>query len=205
MRAPGQPRRSRALAKLLAEVRACQACSGYCHSSRAPCYEPTRPRAVLIVGQAPGTRVHATGIPWNDPSARPAPQLGSRSIASVFYDENRFAIIPVGYCYPGRGRSGDLPPRRECSELWLPRLLARLPRIELILLVGQYAQALYLGDRRKETLTEDGCGHFVNMGPRFVPPPAPLATEPAVAGAKPLVRGQFGPRAATRMPAIRVY
>lgn len=108
---------------------------------------------ILIVGQAPGTRVHASGVPWSDPS-------GDRLRAwtglsdDVFYDESKVAIIPMGFCYPGRGRGGDLPPRRECAELWHARLLAKLPNIELTLLVGQYAQRHFLGPRRKATLTE---------------------------------------------------
>jgi uracil-DNA glycosylase len=108
---------------------------------------------VLIVGQAPGTRVHETGIPWNDPSGdrlRAWIDVGRES----FYDESSFAIVPAGLCYPGRGRSGDLPPRRECAPLWHPRLRPLLRQVRLTLLVGQYAQAYYLGDHRKATLTE---------------------------------------------------
>ena len=126
---------------------------------------------VLIVGQAPGTRVHETGIPWNDPSG----DRLRRWLAidrQRFYDERRFAIIPVGYCYPGRGPSGDMPPRKECAELWLARLLARLPNIELTVLVGQYAQRLYLGRERKKTLTET-VRAYREYGPRFVPLPHP--------------------------------
>jgi uracil-DNA glycosylase len=107
---------------------------------------------ILIVGQAPGPRVHATGIPWNDASGDRLREWLDLD-RETFYDERKFAIIPAGYCYPGRGTSGDLPPRKECSELWLAKLLAELPKIELTLLIGQYAQRLYLGERRKESLT----------------------------------------------------
>jgi uracil-DNA glycosylase len=97
--------------------------------------------------------VHETGIPWNDPSGDRL--RGWMDVPrDVFYDERRIAIIPMGFCYPGRGKGGDLPPRKECAELWLERLLARLPNIELTLLMGQYAHAYYLGSRRKKTLTD---------------------------------------------------
>src|SRR5437879_8023846 len=101
---------------------------------------------MLLVGQAPGARVHMSGIPWDDPSGerlREWMEVGK----DVFYDESRIAIIPMGYCYPGRGKGGDLPPRRECAELWLDHLLAKLPRIELTLLLGQYAPRHFLGSR----------------------------------------------------------
>jgi uracil-DNA glycosylase len=126
---------------------------------------------VLIVGQAPGTRVHATGIPWNDPSGDRL-----RDWLDVdrerFYEAAEFAIIPTGLCYPGRGRSGDLPPRPECAPLWHPRLRAMLPNVELTLLVGQYAQAYYLGERRKPTLTET-VRAWREYQPTFLPLPHP--------------------------------
>jgi uracil-DNA glycosylase len=126
---------------------------------------------VLIVGQAPGTRVHATGIPWNDPSGdRLRDWLAVDR--ETFYDERRFAIIPTGLCYPGRGRTGDLPPRPECAPLWHPRLRALLPRVELTLLIGQYAQAYYLGPRRRATLTET-VHAWREYLPGFLPLPHP--------------------------------
>nr|WP_246152040.1 uracil-DNA glycosylase family protein [Roseospira navarrensis] len=109
---------------------------------------------LLIVGQAPGTRVHATGIPWNDPSGdRLRAWMGVDR--ETFYDEDRVAIVPMGLCYPGRlPRGGDAPQRPDCAPTWHPPLLAGLPRVGLTLLVGQYAQARYLGDRRARTMTE---------------------------------------------------
>jgi uracil-DNA glycosylase len=107
---------------------------------------------VLIIGQAPGTRVHATGIPWNDPSGeRLRRWLGIGR--ELFYDERRIAIVPMGFCYPGTGRSGDLPPRPECAPLWHGKVLAQLPRLRLVLLIGQYAHARYLPEWRGLTLT----------------------------------------------------
>ncbi len=138
---------------LLREVRACRQCASQLPLGPRPVLRANRAARVLIVGQAPGTRVHETGIPWNDPSGdRLRDWLGVDRDA--FYDDRRFAIIPTGLCYPGRGRAGDLPPRPECAPTWHPRLRALLPRIALTLLVGRYAQVYYLDSRRKANLTE---------------------------------------------------
>ncbi|MBI2826937.1 MAG: uracil-DNA glycosylase family protein [Planctomycetia bacterium] len=164
-------RRSRSLTALLKEVRGCRACEGLLPFEPRPVLRAHQAARVLIVGQAPGTRVHQTGIPWNDPSGDRLRQWLSID-RQRFYDERRFAIVPVGYCYPGRGPSGDLPPRKECAQLWLPRLLAQLPRIELVILIGQYAHELYLGERRKKTLTET-VRAFREYAPRYMPLPHP--------------------------------
>ncbi len=108
---------------------------------------------VLLVGQAPGTRVHASGIPWNDPSGDRLREWLDLD-RDTFYDEGAVAIVPMGFCYPGKGPSGDLPPRPECSALWHPRLLPLLRQVRVTLLIGSYAQAYFLGDRRKATLTQ---------------------------------------------------
>nr|WP_221237053.1 uracil-DNA glycosylase family protein [Roseospira goensis] len=109
---------------------------------------------LLIVGQAPGTRVHATGLPWTDASGDRLRQWMAVDRAT-FYDDARIAIIPMGLCYPGRlPRGGDAPPRPECAPTWHPPLLAGLPDLALTLLIGQYAQARYLGGRRAATMTE---------------------------------------------------
>jgi uracil-DNA glycosylase len=140
------------LQALLEDVRACRVCEPHLPLGARPVLSANTDARVLIIGQAPGTRVHATGIPWNDPSGdRLRDWLAVDR--DTFYDPRRFAIIPTGFCYPGRGRSGDLPPRPECAPLWHPRILALLPEVRLTLLVGQYAQAYYLGDRGKPTLT----------------------------------------------------
>jgi uracil-DNA glycosylase len=126
---------------------------------------------ILIVGQAPGVRVHKTGVPWDDPSGeRLRDWMGVSTDA--FYDESRIAIIPMGYCYPGRGNGGDLPPRPECAQLWLQPLLTKLPSIELTLLVGQHAQRHFLGKRRKQSLakTMKAWGEY---GPSYIPLPHP--------------------------------
>jgi uracil-DNA glycosylase len=159
------------LAALLARVRACRLCEPQLPLGPRPVLRADVRARVLIVGQAPGTRVHATGIPWNDPSGdrlRDWLQVDR----DTFYDVHRFAIIPAGLCYPGRGRSGDLPPRPECAPRWHPPLRALLPRIALTLLVGQYAQAYYLGTRRKQTLTET-VHAWREYLPEFLPLPHP--------------------------------
>ena len=126
---------------------------------------------VLVVGQAPGRRVHETGIPWNDASGRRLRDWLGVSEAA-FYDATRIAIIPMAYCYPGRGGGGDLPPRRECAELWLSHLLARLQRIEITLLIGHHAQRHFLGPRRKPTLAET-VSAWREYAPRYLPLPHP--------------------------------
>ncbi len=134
--------------QLLQEVRACRVCAEHLPLGPRPVLRASRTARLLIIGQAPGTRVHATGIPWNDPSGdrlRDWLQLDR----DQFYDESRIAIIPMGLCYPGKGSSGDLPPRPECAPLWHDRLLQALPELRLRLLIGKYAQDYYLGTRRQ--------------------------------------------------------
>jgi uracil-DNA glycosylase len=126
---------------------------------------------ILIVGQAPGARVHESGVPWDDPSGQRLREWMGVS-KDIFYDEARIAIIPMGYCYPGRGAGGDLPPRRECAQLWLEHLLARLPSIELTLLIGQHAQRHFLGNRRKPSMAET-VEAWAQYAPRYMPLPHP--------------------------------
>lgn len=142
------------LEALLREVRACRVCEADLPLGPRPVLRAQALARILVVGQAPGTRVHETGIPWNDPSGdRLRVWMGVDE--ETFYDASRIAIVPMGYCYPGRNpKGGDLPPRRECAEHWLDKVLACLPNIELTILAGQYAQRHYLGNQRKKTLTE---------------------------------------------------
>ncbi len=139
---------------LLAEVRACRVCEGALPLGPRPVLSARASARLVIAGQAPGTRVHETGIPWNDASGeRLRAWLGLDR--ETFYDHDRIAIIPQGFCYPGRdGRGGDKPPRPECATLWHRRLYALLPDVGLVILVGGYAQAYHLGARRRPTLTE---------------------------------------------------
>ncbi len=141
------------LQSLLAEIRACRACEAHLPHGPRPVLQVGRDARVLVIGQAPGARVHASGVPWDDKSGeRLREWLGIGP--ERFYDPSAIALVPMGYCYPGRGTSGDLPPRRECADLWLERVLAQMPHIELTLLVGAYAQRRFLGDERRASLTE---------------------------------------------------
>lgn len=140
------------LDNLLARVRACRHCESSLPCEPNPVLRARSSARILVIGQAPGTRVHATGIPWNDASGRRLRNwmgLDDRT----FYDEQQIAIVPMGFCYPGRGRSGDLPPRPECAPRWHDLILAELRNLHTVLLIGQYAQNYYLPDRYS-TLTE---------------------------------------------------
>ncbi|EGQ9832905.1 uracil-DNA glycosylase family protein [Vibrio vulnificus] len=140
------------LEPLLTQIRACQVCASALPLGANPVVQAHSEAKILIIGQAPGTKVHHSSIPWNDAS-------GNRLRAwldiekPTFYDPKQIAIMPMGFCYPGRGQSGDLPPRKECAPLWHEALLKHLPNIELTLLIGQYAQNRYLSNKPK-TLTE---------------------------------------------------
>ena len=159
------------LSDLLMEISACELCRGSIPEPR-PVLRAQSEARILIIGQAPGSKVHATGIPWNDASGK---RLRSwlNVDAETFYDSGRFAIIPMGFCYPGKGKSGDLPPRPECAGQWHEKLLELLPAIQCTLLIGRYAQRYYLDDPFK-TLT-DCVGRWRKFAPeRFVlPHPSP--------------------------------
>ncbi|MBP8257376.1 MAG: uracil-DNA glycosylase family protein [Opitutaceae bacterium] len=118
-----------------------------------PVVQAHRSARLRIIGQAPSRKVHETGIPWNDPSGdRLRNWLGLTP--KQFYDPRKVAILPMGFCYPGKAASGDNPPRPECAPRWHEKLNGHLPNITLTLLIGQYAQASYLGSLRKATLSE---------------------------------------------------
>jgi uracil-DNA glycosylase len=144
---------SSSLKSLVSEARACTACESRLPQKPKPIFLVGRGARLLIVGQAPGRRVHETGVPWNDPSGEVLREwLGMDRDA--FYDTSRIAIVPAGLCYPGTVEGVDLPPCPECAPRWQPRFRAALPDIRLTLLVGMYAQAFYLGKRNKPVLTE---------------------------------------------------
>jgi uracil-DNA glycosylase len=157
--------------KLLEEIRSCRHCEKNLPLGPKPVLRAASSAKLLIVGQAPGTRVHASGIPWDDPSGDRL-RTWLEIDKQTFYDEKRIAIVPMGFCYPGKGKSGDLPPRPECAPLWHDRILEQLPELELTLLIGQYAQKHYLGDRRQKNLTET-VRAWENYLPEFLPLPHP--------------------------------
>ncbi|HJV50988.1 MULTISPECIES: uracil-DNA glycosylase family protein [Oxalobacteraceae] len=161
----------RKLPSLLTEIRACRLCELHLPHGPRPVVQAGASARLLIVGQAPGKRVHDTGIPWNDPSGdRLRDWLGlSRD---VFYDAQQVAIVPTAFCYPGKGKSGDLPPRAECAPAWHPRLLTAMPNLQLTLLIGRYAQEFYLRENGKPTLTETVAA-WKEYLPRYFPLPHP--------------------------------
>ena len=147
------PDPARELDALLREIRACRLCEAHLPLGPRPVLAASASARLLIVSQAPGARVHETGIPWNDASGRRLREWLQLDEA-MFYDARRVAIVPMGFCYPGRAGSGDAPPRPECRATWHQRLLPLLREVEFTLSIGQYAQAWCLGTRRKATLTE---------------------------------------------------
>lgn len=160
------------LAGLLSEIRSCRICHDSLELGANPVLRVGTGAKILVAGQAPGIRVHRTGVPWNDPSGeRLRSWLGVD--AETFYDTSRFAIIPMGFCYPGTVKGkGDLPPRPECRETWHDRLMDALSGIELTICIGQYAIDYHLGDRRKRTLTET-VADWQSFMPRHLPLPHP--------------------------------
>lgn len=153
-----------AIDPLLAEVRACRACADVLPFGPRPVLQVSENARLLIVGQAPGSKVHASGIPFTDDSgARLRDWLGMT--ADEFYDDSRIALLPMGLCYPGRKGAGDAPPRPECAPLWRQRLLTQMPAIRLTLLVGTYAQDHALGPGRMTERVRDFRRHLPNAFP----------------------------------------
>lgn len=159
------------LAAVLGEVRACQLCAPHLPLGARPVLQ-LNPRArILIAGQAPGRKVHESGVPFSDPSGQRLRAWMGVSDAT-FYDPARIAILPMGLCYPGTGANGDLPPRPECAVTWRRRLLAQLPNLELTLVIGQYAAAWHLPEAAGSTLTEL-VTHWRSYWPQVLPMPHP--------------------------------
>ena len=161
-----------ALDQLLIDIRACTVCSADLPAGPRPIVQAARSAQIVIIGQAPGRRVHESGVPWDDPSGqRLRAWLGLSS--EQFYDPALVALVPMGFCYPGTGKSGDNPPRPECAPLWHERLLGQLPADRLEIIIGTYAQKRYIA-RRGATLTEtvaDWASHL--PGQIVMPHPSP--------------------------------
>ena len=162
---------STSLSKLVKEIRSCALCTEFLPLGPRPVVQAGVSAKILIVGQAPGRRVHETGVPFVDPSGdRLRSWMGIEK--EVFYDKNKIAIVPMGFCFPGTGKSGDLPPRPECAEIWRDKLLNLLPNVALTVVVGQYAQSWHLGKSNKHNLTET-VRAWKEYWPRSVPLPHP--------------------------------
>jgi uracil-DNA glycosylase len=156
--------------KLLADIRSCTICATELPLGPRPVVQFSSQARILIIGQAPGTRVHNTGIPWNDPSGDRLRQWTGLS-TDEFYDAHKVASMPMGFCYPGQRKGGDLPPRPECAPLWHSKILARLRARDLTLLVGLHAQAAYLPN--PQTSLTLNVREFQRYGPNILPLPHP--------------------------------
>lgn len=161
------------LADLLSEVRGCKVCNPKLPLGPRPVVQIGRDARLLIAGQAPGRKVHQSGIPFDDPSGDTLRAwLGIDR--TTFYDPEKVAILPMAFCYPGRGKSGDLPPPPECAPLWQERLLQHMPNVRLTLVIGRHAQLHHLGKNDKATLTETVRAYRDYLPDRFpLPHPSP--------------------------------
>ncbi len=159
---------------LLNEIRQCNICNEHLALGPRPVVSAHKNSKIVIIGQAPGTKVHVSGIPWDDQSGKKLRQWLNVS-NDDFYNTNKFAIVPMGFCYPGKGKTGDLPPRPECAPQWHDLLLKQMPKIELVILIGGYAQKYYLKQTAKKTLTET-VGDYKSYLPKYFPIPHPSPT-----------------------------
>jgi len=164
---------STTLPTLLRDVRNCTVCAAHLADGVRPVLQVDAKARILVAGQAPGRKVHASGVPFDDASGeRLRAWMGITR--EVFYDATQVAILPMGFCYPGTGKSGDLPPRKECAPAWRAPLLALMPQIELVLVIGQYAVAWHLPQCAGKTLTDtvrDWRSHWPGALP--LPHPSP--------------------------------
>jgi len=142
-----------ALPVLLRDVKTCQLCQNHLPHGIRPVLQVSTTAKVLVAGQAPGSKVHATGVPFDDASGERLREWMGVS-RHVFYDPAQIAILPMGFCYPGTGKSGDLPPRSECAPKWRQPLLDQMPELTLTLVIGQYAARWHLGKDQQKNLTE---------------------------------------------------
>lgn len=158
---------------LIKKIKKCEVCIPHLELGANPILSVSKKSRIVVIGQAPGAIVHKTGIPWDDKSGENLRNWMGIS-NQTFYDPATIALIPMGFCYPGKGKSGDLPPRKECAPLWHSALFEHLKSVELILLIGKYAQDYYLNNRTKDTLTET-VKNYEEYLPQFfvLPHPSP--------------------------------
>ena len=159
--------------ELLFQIRNCNHCQEHLPLGPRPIVAADPESKIVIIGQAPGTKVHQTGVPWDDPSGKQLKKWLNVT-DEQFYNEKLFALIPMGFCYPGKGKSGDLPPRPECAPLWHRPLVEQMPNLKLTILIGQYAQSYYLKKAREKNLTET-VRSYKNYLPNYfvLPHPSP--------------------------------
>lgn len=153
--------------QLVSEAKSCTICASFLPLGANPIFQAAPSAKIAVVGQAPGVRAHTTNKPFNDPSGiRLRYWMGIPD--EVFYDPDKIAIVPMGFCYSGKAKGGDLPPRKECAPAWHFRFWQQLPNVALVLLVGKYAQKYYLGSRQYKTLTLTVQNYHKYL-PRFFP------------------------------------
>jgi len=160
--------------KLLSEIRNCEVCKTYLPLGPRPIVAGTRNSKIVLISQAPGRKAHEHNLPFKDPSGRKLREwLGVTE--EQFYNPDNFAILPMGFCYPGKAKSGDLPPRNECAPLWHDTVLKKLKGVRLTLLIGKYAQDQYLGKISRKNLTENVTNYTEFLPDYFViPHPSPV-------------------------------
>ena len=157
--------------KLLSEIRDCTVCSEHLPLGPRPIVAGTSKSKIVLVSQAPGRKAHSHNKAWDDPSGRKLREwLGVTD--EEFYNPNNFAILPIGFCYPGKGKTGDLPPRKECAPLWHELFWNNLEDVKLTLVIGKYAQDRYLKNFSKGNLTEN-VANYQEFLPKFFPLPHP--------------------------------
>lgn len=159
--------------ELLAEIGRCAVCVEHLELGPRPVLTANPKSRIVVVGQAPGAAVHMSGVPWDDKSGENLRNwMGVDS--KDFYNPHKVALIPMGFCYPGKGKTGDLPPRKECAPLWHHQLLSQMKQVRLTLLVGKYAQDYYLGKKARTNLTET-VRHYREHLPEYfaLPHPSP--------------------------------
>jgi uracil-DNA glycosylase family 4 len=156
---------------LITQIKSCSLCAKHLPNVPKPIISVSEYAKILIVGQAPGQKVQDSGIPWDDASGNTLKDWLEVS-KEQFYDNHLFGIMPMGMCFPGTGKSGDLPPRKECAPTWHQKVLNNMPNIQLILLIGKYAQEYYLKEKSKENLTET-VRNFSEYLPLYIPLPHP--------------------------------
>lgn len=161
--------------QLINDIRQCKLCEKHLALGTNPVLQVSPAAKIIIAGQAPGIKVHQSSIPFDDKSGERLRQWLNID-KSTFYNEEIFAILPMAFCYPGKGKSGDLPPRPECAEKWRNQLLKQLPNIELIITIGIYAQTWHLPEKKENTLTEtvkNWLHYYNNTTPAVIPIPHP--------------------------------
>ena len=153
--------------KLTDEISACTVCKNFLPYAPRPIISVSKDSKILIIGQAPGQKVQNSGIPWDDQSGNELRRwLGVDK--EQFYNSKLFGLMPMGFCYPGKSATGDLPPRPECAPLWHHQLLDKMKTVKLILLIGLYSQKFYLGNNFQPTLTENVKNYNEHL-PKYLP------------------------------------